>query len=55
MPEILRTELIDEVVTVDDDDAVSISSGAMAVAALRIGRRPDTAEKTIVTLFADFT
>ena len=68
VPKILRTDLIDEVVTVEDDEAirmarelarvealaVGISSGAMAVAAIQVGQRPEMADKTIVTIFADF-
>ncbi len=68
VPKIMRTDLIDEVLTVEDDDAirmarelarvealaVGISSGAMAVAALQVGKRPEMKDKTIVTLFADF-
>lgn len=68
VPKIMRTDLIDEVVTVEDDEAirmarelarvealaVGISSGAMAVAAIQVGQRPEMADKTIVTLFADF-
>ena len=68
VPEILRTELIDEVVTVEDDDAigmardlarieaiaVGISSGAAAVAAVQVGKRIDMVDKTIVTILADF-
>ena len=68
VPKIMRTDLIDEVVTVEDDEAirmarelarvealaVGISSGAMAVAAIQVGQRPEMADKTIVTIFADF-
>ena len=67
VPEILRTDLIDEVIAIDDDAAIAmardlarieglavgISSGAAALACLEVARRPGLADKTIVTLFAD--
>lgn len=67
VPDILDTALIDEVVTVTDDDAfsstkrlarreglfVGISSGAAAFAACKLAQRPENAGKTIVTLFPD--
>jgi len=67
VPEILRPELIDEVLTVEDDEAIAmarrlarlegmavgISSGAAAVACVRLARRPGFAGKRIVTVFAD--
>jgi cysteine synthase A len=62
VPEILNTDLIDEVVTVSNEDAfvtakrltkeeglmVGISSGAIARAALRVAERPENAGKLIV-------
>jgi len=67
VPDILRRELIDEIVTVTDEDAfaaakqlartegllVGISSGAVAVAAARIAEKPENAGKNIVALFTD--
>jgi cysteine synthase A len=64
VPDILDTSLIDEVVTVSNDDAFAtarqlakqegilcgISSGAAAKAALTVAARPDNAGKTIVVI-----
>ena len=68
IPRILRTDYIDEIVTVTNDDAirmarrlpheeglfVGISSGAAAVAALQVARRPENAGKLIVVVLPDF-
>ena len=67
VPEILDTDLYDEVLTVTDDDAykaanaiaklegilVGISSGAAVSAAAKIGKRPENAGKNIVTVLPD--
>lgn len=67
VPEILDTDLYDEVLTVTDDDAykaanaiaklegilVGISSGAAVSAAAKIGRRPENAGKNIVAVLPD--
>ncbi|PHR57203.1 MAG: cysteine synthase A [Robiginitomaculum sp.] len=67
-PEILDTDLIDEIVTVDNDTAfetarrvaksdgvpVGISSGAAIAASLEIGARADMVGKTIVTIIPSF-
>ncbi len=64
VPEILRTDLIDEVITVTNDQAMDtaralaktqgllcgISSGAAAYAAWQVARRPENVGKTIVTV-----
>jgi len=64
VPEVLDQSLIDEVVTVTDDDAIStarslaasegilcgISSGAAVHAAIEVGRRPESRGKTIVAI-----
>ena len=68
VPEILDTELYDEVADVSLDDSVrvardlatkegilaGISSGAIVHAALEIARRPESAGKTIVAIVCDF-
>ena len=67
VPEILNTEIYDEVIPVSDDDAfatgrligrsegilVGISSGAAAFAAVGLAKRPENEGKTIVVLFPD--
>lgn len=65
IPDVLRVELLDEVITVENSDAVTmtrrlakeegilagISSGAAAWAALQVARRPENKGKLIVTVF----
>lgn len=67
IPEVLNTDLYDEIITIQDEDAftigrmiarregilVGISSGGAAAAAIRLARRPENKGKTIVTLFPD--
>ncbi len=67
IPDVLKTELIDEVVQVDDDDAgemarrlasqegmlVGVSSGAAAWAAVQVARRPESEGKLIVVILPD--
>lgn len=64
VPKVLNTSILDEVMTVDNDDAINtslmlalsdgisggISTGANIYAALRLARRPEFAGKRIVTL-----
>ena len=67
IPDVLRPDLIDEIVTVGNDDAgvtarrlareegilAGISSGAAAFAALKVARRPESRGKLIVVVFPD--
>ena len=68
IPKILRRDLIDEVITVTNDDAITmarrlpreegllvgISSGAAVVAALQVARRPENAGKLMVVILPSF-
>lgn len=68
VPEVLRKELIDEVIAVTDDDAIAfsrrlakeegllsgISAGAALSAAITIGKRPENAGKLIVMVQPSF-
>lgn len=68
VPEVLKLDLVDEVLTVDQDQAgeyarraareeglfVGISSGAALWAAEQVATRPDNAGKVIVTVLPDF-
>ncbi|MBN2332223.1 MAG: cysteine synthase A [Deltaproteobacteria bacterium] len=67
VPQVLNRELLDEIVQISSDEAAGmtrklartegilagISSGAAALAALRIGKRPENRGKMIVTIFPD--
>jgi cysteine synthase A len=68
IPPVLDLDLVDEIITVGNDDAISlarrlareegllagISSGAAVVAALQVARRPENAGKLIVVILPDF-
>ena len=67
MPQVLKTQLIDEIITVTNEDAfettrqlaktegllVGISSGAAAFAAAELAKRPENEGKRIVALMPD--
>ena len=67
VPEVFRSDLVDEIIRVSDEDAmmmarklareegilVGISSGAAAWAALQVARRPGSKGKLIVVIFPD--
>jgi len=68
IPSVLRQELIDEVIRVSDDQAMTygrrlakeegllsgISSGAALCAAIQVGQRPENAGRLIVTILPSF-
>ena len=68
IPQVLETELIDEIITVANDDAIAmarraareeglfvgISSGAALAAAAEVAARPESAERRIVVIVPSF-
>jgi cysteine synthase len=67
VPDVMRTDLMDEIIQVTDDDAATmmgrlareegilagISSGAAVWAAVRVARRPESRDKMIVVILPD--
>jgi cysteine synthase len=67
VPDVLRTELLDEIITVSNEDAINmarriareegllvgISSGAAAYAAAQVAKRAENADKVIVVVLPD--
>lgn len=67
VPEVLNTDIYDEIITIENDDAfvngkllakkegilVGISSGAALAAAIQLAKRPENKGKTIVALLPD--
>lgn len=67
VPEVLNTEIYDEIITIENEDAfaagkliakkegvlVGISSGAALAAAIRLAKRPENKGKTIVAILPD--
>ena len=67
VPDVLRRELVDEIITVSNDDAgqttrklareegilVGVSSGAAVGAAIQVAKRPENRGKLIVTILPD--
>ncbi len=67
VPEVLNTQIYDEIITVEDEDAftyakllarkegvlVGISSGAALCAAIEVAKRPENEGKTVVVLLPD--
>ena len=67
VPEVLKTQLIDEIITVSNDDAITtakllaenegilagISSGAAMWAAIKLSKKPENKNKTIVVILPD--
>ena len=67
VPDVLNTRIYDEVITIDDDDAIStgkllgrlegflagISSGAAVCAAVKLAKRPENDGKNIAVILPD--